>query len=63
MNWLFWVLLILGLVFLFAPFAGLVAVAVKATFWLIGALLIIAAIVWAVATLSRPTMPRTMEPM
>lgn len=55
MNWIFWVLLIVALLLLVAPLAGVVAAALRATFWIIGAILLIAAIVWAITTLSRGT--------
>lgn len=55
MNWVFWVLLILALVLLFTPLLGIVTAALRVTFWIIGALLLIAAIIWAVSLLSRTT--------
>lgn len=52
-NWVFWALLVVGLLLLFAPFLGLVRAAVSGIIWLLGALLIIGAIIWAVSTLGR----------
>ncbi|HEX2948987.1 MAG TPA: hypothetical protein VHV83_05385 [Armatimonadota bacterium] len=53
MNWLFWVLLIVALLLLFSPMVGLVTAALRVTFWVLGALLLIAAIIWAISTISR----------
>ncbi len=53
MNWVFWALLIVGLILLFAPFFGIVPAAASAALWLLGGLLVIAAIVWAVVSLSQ----------
>jgi len=53
MSWVFWILLIVGLLLLISPLLGIVEVALSATLWIIGGLLLIGAIIWAVATLSR----------
>ena len=53
MNWVFWTLLVLALVLLFAPLFGIVAPAMKATLWIIGAVLMVAAIIWAISMFSR----------
>lgn len=55
MNWIFWALLILALVLLILPFAGLVTAALEAAFWILGALLLVAAIIWAISAFSRST--------
>lgn len=55
MNWVFWALLIVALLLLFTPLLGIVAAALRATFWIIGALLLVAAVIWAISTLSRGT--------
>jgi len=53
MNWIFWTLLVLALVLLFAPLFGMVPAALKATLWIIGALLMVASIIWAISLFTR----------
>lgn len=53
MNWLFWSLLILGIVLLIAPLQGVLQTAVAAAMWLVGGVLVIGAAIWAVVVLSR----------
>ncbi|MHB0939269.1 MAG: hypothetical protein ACYDCO_23505 [Armatimonadota bacterium] len=55
MNWLFWVLLILGIVLLIAPLLGVLDMTVAALLWLAGGVIVIGAVIWAVAVLSRST--------
>jgi len=64
MNWIFWALLIVGLILLFSPFFGIVQATASAVLWLLGGLLVIAAIVWAIVSLSRvaPTAPPASSP-
>ena len=59
MNWIFWALLALGVLLLLAPIFGVLEVAVAATMWLLGGLLLIAAAIWAVVALSRGAAART----
>lgn len=58
-NWLVWALIVVGLLLLFVPFFGIVAAAVKATLWVIGGLLLLIGIIWAVTALSRATSTAT----
>ncbi|MHB9134077.1 MAG: hypothetical protein ACYDBB_23655 [Armatimonadota bacterium] len=53
MNWIIWALLIVGLVLLIVPFAAVVSIAVESALWIIGALLVLAAVIWAISTLGR----------
>jgi hypothetical protein len=59
MNWVFWALLIVGLVLLISPFLGIVEAAVSTALWVVGGLILLAAIVWAVTTLGRTTAAST----
>ena len=62
MNWLFWSLLILGVVLLIAPLLGVLQTAVAAALWLTGGVIIIGAAIWAVIVLSRnAAMQRSIE--
>jgi hypothetical protein len=53
MNWLFWALLILGILLLVLPLLGVLEAALAIAFWLIGGLLLIGAVAWAVIVLAR----------
>ncbi len=52
MNRIFWALVIVGLLLLIAPFFGLPSMAAT-ILWLLGGLLVIGAVVWAVVALAR----------
>ena len=64
MGWIFWTLVILGILLLIAPLLGLLSAAVAAVLWLLGGVLLIGAVIWALVIISRaPTAtPPTMEP-
>jgi len=55
MNWLFWALLLLGIMLLIAPLLGVLQTAVAAALWLAGGLILIVATIWAVVVLTRST--------
>lgn len=55
MNWIFWALLVVGIVLLIAPLLGVLDTAVAAVLWLAGGVIVIGAVIWAVAALSRGT--------
>lgn len=61
MNTLFWVLLILGLLLILSPLVGLIEATAATLFYVLGALLLVAAIIWAISALSRTT-TATMPP-
>jgi len=58
MNWLFWVLLIAGILLLVIPLLGIFKVFLSAALWIIGALLLIGVTTWAVVLLARGNVPR-----
>jgi len=53
MNWIFWALLIAGIVLVLWPFFIIAEAAVSAALWIIGAILIVSAILWAVGLFRR----------
>ena len=55
MNWLFWLLLILGILLLVAPLFEIIGSLFAIVFWLLGGLLLIGAAIWAVVVLARST--------
>ncbi len=54
MNWLFWALLIVALLLLLMPLGFVLSFALEAALWILGAVLLIVAIIWAVNLLSKP---------
>ena len=48
MHWLFWILLILGILLLLAPLLGVFEAIFAIALWFIGGLLLIGAAIWAV---------------
>jgi hypothetical protein len=56
MHWLFWALLVLGVLLLVVPFLGIVSFALHTTLWIVGAVLLIGVAAWAIITLTRLAM-------
>ncbi|MHB9022552.1 MAG: hypothetical protein ACYC7E_00010 [Armatimonadota bacterium] len=55
MGWLFWILLMSGIVLVLWPFVALVATGVAIVLWILGAVLILGALIWAIPYLSAPS--------
>jgi len=53
MNWLFWLLLALGILLLLAPLLLTVGALAATLIWLIGGVLLIGAAIWVVIALAR----------
>jgi|GEM_PF-2098671 len=58
MNWLFWALLMLGILLLVMPLLGILDAVLSVAFWLVGALFLICVTIWAVVALARNAVPR-----
>ncbi|HEY3416265.1 MAG TPA: hypothetical protein VGM23_05210 [Armatimonadota bacterium] len=48
MGWLFWTLLIIGIILVLWPFFALVTASIGIFLWILGAILIIGAFIWAI---------------
>ncbi len=53
MHWIFWALLVLGVVLLVVPSLIIVSFALHTALWIIGAVLLIGAAAWTILTLTR----------
>ena len=53
MNWLFWLVLALGILLLLAPLLVAVGALTATLLWLIGGVLLIGAAIWVVMALAR----------